>query len=92
MPVGFMQGVDTLRQGRRLGVPLGETAAHGCHVISCVSLDEPDITAYNQQHRCAAIVGLIDRHRRMLDAKGAMQHDRHGFSLCFGVAVGHIYR
>ena len=43
-------------------------------------------------HRHAVAPGVVNRHRRMLQADHAVNHARHGFARHLGVAMRHAYR
>src|SRR5262249_1241203 len=53
------------------------------------ALGRVDNIAANNQNRNAITVGVVDRHRGVLQADGTVSHDEEGLALNFGIAVCH---
>ena len=51
--------------------------------------DEIRIVAGDHQHRHAIIVGLVNRHGRVLNSDGAVQQREHRLAFGLGVTVRH---
>ena len=92
-------GLAKVRERRRRVVPLGVIAHHGRSVLHGVrpfdvaapELHVEDVPDHDVDGHAVG-VGVVDRHRRMLQAHGAVGHHHHRRAVNFGVAVGHGYR
>ncbi len=76
----------------RRRVPLGVAADHAGHVVRAVRGDEAEIASGDQQRRRLVVVGLVDRHRRVLDADRPVQQRAHRLAGRLPVAMRHRHR
>src|SRR2546427_2283879 len=56
-----------------------------------MGLDESFVAACNHENGSPIIIGLINRHCRMLDTDRAMQESNHRFTFGFAVTVSHCH-
>ena len=71
-------------------IPLDEVADHGGHVDRVVrGHDAAVVEAHGDVDRHPVGVGVVDRHRGVLQADRAVEQRHHGLALDLGVAVRH---
>ncbi len=97
--VGADGRLGEVRQGVRVVVPLGEVAHHRrrvLHAVRPLHAGAPhrrvERVAGEDVDRHAVAVGVVDRHRRVLQADRAVGEDRHRLPFHLEVAVGHGHR
>ena len=80
-------------------VPFCKVTNHGAHVLrAVVPVDAAGthcrvhVVSDDQEDRHAIRVGIVDRHRSMLQADGAVEQCHHRLAFDLGVSVGHCNR
>ena len=97
--VGAHRRLGEVRERHRRVVPLGVIADHRrgvLHRVRPLHVAAPprgveDVADHHVDGHAIG-KGVVDRHRRMLQADGAMGHDHHRLALDLGVAVCHRHR
>ena len=97
--VGAHRRLREMRQRNRQIVPLDEVADHRRRVLHAVrpfNAGPPQrrvqVVAGHDVDRDAVAVGVVDRHRRVLDADRAVAQHRHRLAFGLEVAVRHRHR
>ena len=97
--VSAHRGFGEVAQRNRIVVPLREVAHHGggvLHAVRPLHVAAPVVhvldVAENNVHRHAVRVGVVDRHRRVLQADGAVRQHHQRLAFDLEVAVRHRHR